>query len=86
MMTSPESLRNRPHLTIDTSPQPAAATDHLDGSKNDPKTPPGLRGHSDIRAPGFAKTPLNADTTKVATFANEESTNNNNVNLNILYI
>ena len=84
MMTSPEPLRNRPHLTVDTSPQPQPATAGdaaLDGSKHDPKTPPGLRGHSDIRAPGFAKTPLNADI-KTTTFVNEESINNNNNNNN----
>ena len=83
-MTSPEPLRNRPHLTVDTSPQPQPATAGdaaLDGSKHDPKTPPGLRGHSDIRAPGFAKTPLNADI-KTTTFVNEESINNNNNNNN----
>lgn len=67
----------RPNLTIDisendndnnqqqsqSSPQQQLNSTLVDGGSRDPKTPPGVRGHSDIRAPGFAKTPLNADTT-----------------------
>ena len=60
----------RPNLTIDISEndndnqQQLSSPQQLnivDGGSRDPKTPPGVRGHSDIRAPGFAKTPLNAD-------------------------
>jgi len=63
----------RPSLTIDISetdndntnqqqsPQQQLNSTLVDGGSRDPKTPPGVRGHSDIRAPGFAKTPLNAD-------------------------
>ena len=31
-----------------------------DGGPNDPKTPPGVRGHLDLRSPGVAKTPMAA--------------------------
>ena len=70
-MTTPQ----RPNLTIDisendnnnqqqqSSPQQQLNSTLVDGGSRDPKTPPGVRGHSDIRAPGFAKTPLNADNT-----------------------
>jgi len=61
----------RPNLTIDISENdndnqqqtssPQQQLNIVDGGSRDPKTPPGVRGHSDIRAPGFAKTPLNAD-------------------------
>lgn len=61
----------KPNLTVDITSVNADAdndqkitnnttTTLTDGHENDPKTPPGIRGHSDIRAPGFAKTPLNA--------------------------
>ena len=68
-MTSPEPLRNRnrPHLTVDTSPQPQPATATttgavLDGSKHDPKTSPGLRGHSDVNSIASPTTTANTQT------------------------
>ncbi|KAL9187154.1 hypothetical protein ACHAXT_010874 [Thalassiosira profunda] len=40
----------------------AAANSKIDdGHRHDPKTPPGMRGHLDPRAPGFKQSPLNAD-------------------------
>lgn len=71
-MTSPEaaSLRNRsPGLTVDVA---RINEEHVDGGKYDPKTPPGVRGHLDVRAPGFAKTPLGADGEGRSGFDNED--------------
>jgi len=53
-------FRNRgPHnLTVETNDELEA---EQDGGRNDPKTPPGVRGHLDLRSPGVKKTPLNAD-------------------------
>jgi len=48
-----------PHnLTVETNDELEA---EQDGGRNDPKTPPGVRGHTDLRSPGGKKTPLNAD-------------------------
>eukprot|EP00571_Detonula_confervacea_P012831 CAMPEP_0172301092 /NCGR_PEP_ID=MMETSP1058-20130122/3045_1 /TAXON_ID=83371 /ORGANISM="Detonula confervacea, Strain CCMP 353" /LENGTH=421 /DNA_ID=CAMNT_0013011089 /DNA_START=109 /DNA_END=1370 /DNA_ORIENTATION=+ len=61
-MTSPETnLRNPRHLTVDTAAVNEDNLKNIDGGHNDPKTPPGVRGHSDLRSPGVKKTPLNAD-------------------------
>mmetsp|Transcript_30488 Transcript_30488/g.57706 ORF Transcript_30488/g.57706 Transcript_30488/m.57706 type:complete len:465 (+) Transcript_30488:279-1673(+) len=53
-------FRNRgPHnLTVETNDE---LEPEQDGGRNDPKTPPGVRGHADLRSPGVRKTPLNAD-------------------------
>ena len=58
------SYRNRAHLTVDVATINAQSpSTSIDGGKHDPKTPAGIRGHSDLRSPGVAKTPLNLNAT-----------------------
>eukprot|EP00579_Thalassiosira_antarctica_P004603 CAMPEP_0201893942 /NCGR_PEP_ID=MMETSP0902-20130614/39735_1 /ASSEMBLY_ACC=CAM_ASM_000551 /TAXON_ID=420261 /ORGANISM="Thalassiosira antarctica, Strain CCMP982" /LENGTH=427 /DNA_ID=CAMNT_0048425889 /DNA_START=105 /DNA_END=1385 /DNA_ORIENTATION=- len=76
MMTSSSEptnngFRNRgAHLTVNVNDDTA----EQDGGRNDPKTPPGVRGHHDLRSPGVKKTPLNADARQKTTgFYNDDN-------------
>jgi len=72
------SFRNRAHLTVDVSAANGGDDNDVvpaDGGRYDPKTPPGMRGHNDLRSPGVKKTPLNADAALAKPgFNNEDDT------------
>ena len=56
--STPLHKAGRNGLSVDTD---AVNAHHAsDGGPNDPKTPPGVRGHLDLRSPGVAKTPMAA--------------------------
>mmetsp|Transcript_33529 Transcript_33529/g.76556 ORF Transcript_33529/g.76556 Transcript_33529/m.76556 type:complete len:470 (-) Transcript_33529:275-1684(-) len=56
--STPLHKAGRNGLCVDTD---AVNAQHAsDGGPNDPKTPPGVRGHLDLRSPGVAKTPMAA--------------------------